>query len=777
MTKQKNNKLKKMSLFLVLVMICNFLITPISTTVNALTNDTLTNYVVSLDTKVDNVLEKIENEKSNVENDKAHIKALEKMNDEFSLLLQEYDKKKVEMSIISLLTFIENSNDAELLNRYQEYVELGNALPTIDTSNIYDITYVKDSNEIVLLSADDICNLIINYYLSDLSNSVNDYINNYDLMLNNLVDTYNIYEDKIDDLITKIDDAVNYITSYEISEKELNNNPNLLIDGESIYDKFNTLKNDLGLLKENISFDDFDTLYNNYLKLYNDYYYTFKNNNLNYQDLGLDYEISALESEYKNLDLSIESYVSDKTIDEIVDNLNLGLINNLKDALDLDESYFALKDKINTYLERKASDTSVLNDLMLNLDGYYEKYNENDILEFVRVLIEKTDKTDEDKVSLLYNFLDFPISDELKGIIINAKLAFYKLSLKDNSKYDISLSSEYLVISNLKESLLVDDFINNLLFNGRLELINDGDSIIISNQKLVLYDSNDKKIITYNIIIKGDMNGDGLFSLDDVNILKDLVISENVKKEDILRGDLDNNSGVDLKDVVILKDYFNSEDDNFATDASIKLERYEEGNKVYYKVLLEADGLVKAIEFNFGVSSDLEFLSLTSDYNVSINDKNNKLVGVDNFENRVIATLIYEKNDEILDETTIVISNITLALDNSYATIERVLNVLSNAQDNNNDTDTDASENYNVIRTSSDVVYDDTKVDNNSDDNKDIKDTTDTKDIKDEKESKILWYNVVKIVVIILLGILIIYFLNKSEEEENRRKESEIRKE
>ena len=154
-------------------------------------------------------------------------------------------------------------------------------------------------------------------------------------------------------------------------------------------DNYKTLKNDI------------DDIKNEAISIYN----KFELNNRNYIDLGLDVKINELNDKYNITDSSI-----DKT-----NYYNLDNISSLIDVVTNEYNLELLNISINTYLERRPSDTLVINNLLSNINEKRVTLNKEVTINYLEGMVNNTDLTNEDNVDKLYKltYLNF-IFEELE---------------------------------------------------------------------------------------------------------------------------------------------------------------------------------------------------------------------------------------------------------------------------------------------------------------------------------------------------------------------------
>ena len=475
------------------------------------------------------------------------------------------------------------------------------------------------------------------------------------------------------------------------------------------------------------------------------------------------YEIEENEKKLLN-DLNNKYNLVDTTIDK-TNYYNLDNISSLIDVVTNEYNLELLNISINTYLERRPSDTLVINNLLSNINEKRVTLNKEVTINYLEGMVNNTDLTNEDNVDKLYKltYLNF-IKEETKEKIYNAKLSFYSFDLKDKTNYDYEIYKEYFIINTLTK-IDENELINNISYDYRY-------LVKYSNEKLelTLFDKNDNLIRTYEIIIKGDLNNDKNLDYTDIELFRDkLLKNEEIKEIDLIKLDFNKDNEVTFDDLVLARDKVNNIIQiGDTTEASYVITKTKEDNKVYYTVTLKTDGKVTGLVFDLNTSSNLSFDSITY-----LNDKLNiddiikptKLIGLDDFTNdeRLITICYTDTKDMEEDIIFNIIESITYLDSKEKITINEISSVIPKKIVNDN---IPKQEETKVIYVDNNVNNDDNSSDEPSKDNKPTNDNKNdnNKDVKEDNEN--LLPNIIKIVVIVLLGTLIVYFMNKNEKEE-----------
>lgn len=744
---------KKFITIIMLVSILSGFFSPLY--VNALTSGDVYNYITNTKTTYQSVKQKIEasknEEKYNVDKDfKFAVDLIERFVDGYDTTLNEnellLDNK------VSLKNLIENYFPEKL----EEYSLNFQDDILLDVNTLENIEYTKYENNYTLLTKEEISNVLIENYFKELNDNIVSYNNFYNDKVSLYLTTYNKLVDEIENAKIEINDLIHKVNEYKNSELLLNNNPNMDLDNKDVIslleEKISTLENTFVTLDNyKILKNDIDDIKNEAISIYN----KFELNNRNYIDLGLDVKINELNDKYNITDSSI-----DKT-----NYYNLDNISSLIDVVTNEYNLELLNISINTYLERRPSDTLVINNLLSNINEKRVTLNKEVAINYLEGMVNNTDLTNEDNVDKLYKltYLNF-IKEETKEKIYNAKLSFYSFDLKDKTNYDYEIYKEYFIINTLTK-IDENELINNISYDYRY-------LVKYSNEKLelTLFDKNDNLIRTYEIIIKGDLNNDKNLDYTDIELFRDkLLKNEEIKEIDLIKLDFNKDNEVTFDDLVLARDKVNNIIQiGDTTEASYVITKTKEDNKVYYTVTLKTDGKVTGLVFDLNTSSNLSFDSITylnDKLNIDDITKPTKLIGLDDFTNdeRLITICYTDTKDMEEDIIFNIIGSITYLDSKEKITINEISSVIPKKIVNDN---IPKQEETKVIYVDNNVNNDDNSSDEPSKENKPTNDNKNdnNKDIKEDNEN--LLPNIIKIVVIVLLGTLIVYFMNKNEKEE-----------
>lgn len=744
---------KKFITIIMLVSILSGFFSPLY--VNALTSGDVYNYITNTKTTYQSVKQKIEasknEEKYNVDKDfKFAVDLIERFVDGYDTTLN--DNELLLDNKVSLKNLIENYFPEKL----EEYSLNFQDDILLDVNTLENIEYTKDENNYTLLTKEEISNVLIENYFKELNDNIVSYNNFYNDKVSLYLTTYNKLVDEIENAKIEINDLIHKVNEYKNSELLLNNNPNMDLDNKDVIslleEKISTLENTFVNLDNYKTLkNDIDDIKNEAISIYN----KFELNNRNYIDLGLDVKINELNDKYNITDSSI-----DKT-----NYYNLDNISSLIDVVTNEYNLELLNISINTYLERRPSDTLVINNLLSNINEKRVTLNKEVAINYLEGMVNNTDLTNEDNVDKLYKltYLNF-IKEETKEKIYNAKLSFYSFDLKDKTNYDYEIYKEYFIINTLTK-IDENELINNISYDYRY-------LVKYSNEKLelTLFDKNDNLIRTYEIIIKGDLNNDKNLDYTDIELFRDrLLKNEEIKEIDLIKLDFNKDNEVTFDDLVLARDKVNNIIQiGDTTEASYVITKTKEDNKVYYTVTLKTDGKVTGLVFDLNTSSNLSFDSITylnDKLNIDDITKPTKLIGLDDFTNdeRLITICYTDTKDMEEDIIFNIIGSITYLDSKEKITINEISSVIPKKIVNDN---IPKQEETKVIYVDNNVNNDDNSSDEPSKDNKPTNDNKNdnNKDVKEDNEN--LLPNIIKIVVIVLLGTLIVYFMNKNEKEE-----------
>ena len=646
---------------------------------------------------------------------------------------------------------------------------------------IEDVTYSNsEGKEEVLITGTSLAELINKTYFLDYSNKYDDFYYNYDSYITN-------YKSYYDEIINDYNTAKNTINGYisEINnfisnEKEKGNNPDTSYEKTDVITKLNSyitlLDSTLNKVLSSSYNNDFDSIVSDATNIKN---YFFNNNKNITSDLIK--EINDLKEKYKDsydklsdllksasIDISSPNYSTISSLDNKTIN---DFITLFEEIYNLDSKYKNLNQKVNDYLDRMPSEISSIKDIYNELNNYYEKINKDKISDFYKKFVYNANLSEEDIIDTLLSY-DYLLSSEYK-YLINAKKSFYTIKLVDDSKYKIEVKDNYLIIegsSNIKKS----SFSENIDYNGhKFELVGTS-NILDKNTILKLYDREEKYLTSLKIIIKNDVNGDGLINNEDVNLLKSKVLYQKFTDYDKIASDINNDNILNINDVTSLNKIVNNLESSKGTKASFKVLVEETSKYVTYNIYLNTNGGVGGFEFDVKTSSNLRFIKAitTTGVNYLNNNEVVRVVGLGSYEdNSLVLKITFKKNLNNNSDISFILKNGTITLDNldyndnlSYKNVikyqgnNKVEEDLSLSIDNSDSNTNNNKEKSNLEKKDKFLDTKDKKLSssNNAKKSKTNEEKSDDKDIE--------WSNVIKIAIIVLLGALIIYFLNKDTE-------------
>ena len=727
-------RLKMYAGFTLLVMVCNFFM-PLTMLVANASSSVISDFLNTLEGVYNNLDSKIEASKAeddylnNVDGYKEVIDTIDEEVDSFYL---DYSDSLLESKNISI----------------NELLLATNSGFTLDTDEIIvDYNFDDLSDDVfAVITQTDLENKIIEYYFSDDNVNLNSYNANYSGIVSDYKATYNNAVNDLETIISNIDLFISDIDQYILNEETNGNKANLLIDGENVYDLLNNIKEEVNTYKNNIDLsDDISSLINDYNNRSYDIYLGFFNVNETWENNGIKDEIDTLYNSYNSLKNSIEGETS------ITDTL----IDSYISIMELEADYLDLIDRINNYLEYKISDKENMDSYLENLNNIYNEYNIASCYEKIKLLLTDDVLSDNENIKVLAKLTIIEdLDEEIKEIIFNSMINFRGFKLLSEDKYQLGFNKDNIIIYNLinKDDLL--DIYNNFTeydINDESILYNPVFVDVDNTLSYVLVDDNYK----LNIIINGDLNGNGYVEEEDLSLLASSISEKNL--EDLELMDINNDGLVNMSDVVEMGSLLGlinvSEDE---VEAKYEIKSYEDDNNVYYEIYLVSNGIVNGIELDVKYSSDLTFKEYTSEYNVLVNNTDElNILGYGDFNNGdMLLKLVFEKNNDSLSSELNINGNI-------YGNGNNLNIFLSDVISRNEEEKEVIVENTtNIIEEEveepEDIIVDEVEEEKE-------KDELVSEEVSD---SEIIWTNVIKIVVVVLLGTLIIYFLNKDEDED-----------
>ena len=772
--KKLNNKLTIVTLFL---MICNFFIAPIAN-VFAESSTAVDSYIYDINSKSSDIDSTFISSRNSLDytNNASFKYSVDSFYSEYNSFKNIYNNYINNLGdSISVRKVLVDSN-SPLLEEYDSN-KIKNEI--VYFKNVQDVTYYNSETNLdeILITGTSLADLINKTYFLEYYNKYDDFLINY----NSHISKYKNYYDKIINDYNESKDIINNyileINKFIKNEQSKGNNPNVLYKGTNVIDSLNSCieKLDIALNKAlSTSYNnDFDSIMNEATNIKDSFF----DNNKNITS-DLIEETNSLKNQYKDnydklsdlfesvsIDISSIDYSSIENLDKYKISEFVSLF---EDIYNLDNEYKDLDKKIDSYLNRMPSESSIISNSFDDLNNYYDKINKEKLLDLYNKFVYNANLSDEDIVDVLLLF-DY-LSDSQYKYLINAKKSFYNISLINESKYKIDITKNYLIIrgfDNIKKS----SFYDNLNYNGlKFELIGTSD-ILDKNTILKLYDREGKYLYSLSIIIKNDVNGDGLVNKKDVDALKNKVLYQKFNNYDKIASDINNDNVLNINDVVELNKIVNKVKTNKGDKSSFKILVNESFEYVTYNIYLNTNGVVNGFEFNIKTSSNLKFVKANSFDGVNYFNNNGiiRVVGLGTYkDNSLILKITFKKNLNSNDDINFILEHGIITFDNlKYSDGLNHKNIIKYKCDKEEVEIVNLNSNNSTNNINQNKITLDKKDSSSSSAPEKTKITE-----KDLNDQDIAWSNVIKIAIIVLLGALIIYFLNKDTEvdfEENEK--------
>lgn len=756
-------KKKKITIFTILIMVFNFIVPNAMMIVNAESTNNVLQKITNIETSIHSINTLIEEQKSDTlyETDTKTKVSVNYFETSFNEEVNNFLSIKEELSEgVRLSELVVYADDSVITEKYTKYINMGNTDTIIFITSLEEIKFDYSYLDEYLVSHDEVITLFTVSELETLINSkyLNDIeiiINSYNITkLDNLKTSYDTIISTIDNEITVLNSYTNLVKDYEENELLLNNNPDMLVDNQNIYDLFNNQNLLLENLKDQVNLDntssissELTTIKENIKSIYDKFV-------LNNNDFTLlNNEITLLESEYLDNINKLNTYLTTKglTINDIdINNIDSDFINITNEFKKLKDKYDLLVSNIEKYLLRRPSDSTLVSEELELLNNYVTTYDLSiykNILENIALEIETEDQTD-----LLLNSVLLS-NDTLNSLKI-LKLSFYEIKLLDETNYKMLLKDNLMIIDIVK-TLDIDLLLSNISYDYSFELTSENGIYYI-----LFKDRDNKDLIKYQVKLKNDLNDDYKLDDEDLLLLKKLLLTD-YEESDLLLNDFNSDSILDIKDLTDLDNLLNSVySTNEEINSNFYVKKTLDNNLVIYEIYLESNGIVNGFTFDINTSSDLKFKEYATTYDILLDNELNptKLVGNGSFENNtLLIKLVYEIDIES-NQTTFNLNNGMIVNNNGFVNSNLTnLDIISRVEE--------VKQTNNIPSEKEEVVILD-KIEDKEEE-KENKPTVKI-DASDE-EDKISISNVVKVILVILLGVLIIYFLNKQDEKEENK--------
>lgn len=756
-------KKKKITIFTILIMVFNFIVPNAMMIVNAESTNNVLQKITNIETSIHSINTLIEEQKSDTlyETDTKTKVSVNYFETSFNEEVNNFLSIKEELSEgVRLSELVVYADDSVITEKYTKYINMGNTDTIIFITSLEEIKFDYSYLDEYLVSHDEVITLFTVSELETLINSkyLNDIeiiINSYNITkLDNLKTSYDTIISTIDNEITVLNSYTNLVKDYEENELLLNNNPDMLVDNQNIYDLFNNQNLLLENLKDQVNLDntssissELTTIKENIKSIYDKFV-------LNNNDFTLlNNEITLLESEYLDNINKLNTYLTTKglTINDIdINNIDSDFINITNEFKKLKDKYDLLVSNIEKYLLRRPSDSTLVSEELELLNNYvttYDLSNYKNILENIALEIET-----EDQIDLLLNSVLLS-NDTLNSLKI-LKLSFYEIKLLDETNYKMLLKDNLMII-DIAKTLDIDLLLSNISYDYSFELTSENGIYYI-----LFKDRDNKDLIKYQVKLKNDLNDDYKLDDEDLLLLKKLLLTD-YEESDLLLNDFNSDSILDIKDLTDLDNLLNSiYSTNEEINSNFYVKKTLDNNLVIYEIYLESNGIVNGFTFDINTSSDLKFKEYATTYDILLDNELNptKLVGNGSFENNtLLIKLVYEIDIES-NQTTFNLNNGMIVNNNGFVNSNLTnLDIISRVEE--------VKQTNNIPSEKEEVVILD-KIEDKEEE-KENKPTVKI-DASDE-EDKISISNVVKVILVILLGVLIIYFLNKQDEKEENK--------
>lgn len=752
-------KNKKVFIILVLfTLLCN-VFSPFMMMVEA-DEVSINDYINSLNNDINSINHKIEQSKSNVLFDGIEYKsALMTIESDVSNFNDRINDLSDEISNIRLSDLVKNNE--ELNNKYNDYLSKGCDDKTININEITDISCSYEDNGFIIsknfIEKSEIINQINTDYIKPLSDEVTMYNNNYNSKFNEYKNMFsNYFDNEYNNILQGVLNTYNNIKDFITDNQTKGNIVNELEVFDSMTDDINEIKNYRKVCNVN-EISNIKNSINLLVTSINNKSTIFYGDNKNYMELGIDTKINVLKGKYDDLVVSYKSWLNNKNIDinNITDDkmllsIDSGFSDLFTSTVDITNEYNRLNKEINAYLERMPSDRIVLDNLMNDLNVINSKLNTSVVFSYIESLIDGSDLSDEDTVDGLLFVKIFNIKDSVKEKLINKKNSFYTFNIKN---YNYGVINDKIVLYDV---LIPTDLGNSIEYDWTFRL---------ENNILRLNDRNDNFLRLYKVVLCGDLNDDSILNDDDLDLLYQLIVSDNISDEQLLLGDLNRDGKLDITDLGLLSNLVNN-NQSVTNNASYRITKSIKGSVITYNVYLKSDGRVNGFSYRVKTSNDLVLNEIVTNNKVLMKD--DLVIGYGSFnDGDLLLSIVYDKNDVKEDYTIFEIYDGVITFNDSYKDSnykDVVKNIKEDVVSTSNVVTTRSVNNSNNIVVQELVVD---EVEAKDEVKKGNEKNVVITDLEDNNKDKIEWKNIIKVVVIVLLGALIIYFLSKEDSSDN----------
>ncbi len=239
-------------------------------------------------------------------------------------------------------------------------------------------------------------------------------------------------------------------------------------------------------------------------------------------------------------------------------------VSDISEYLSLLSSAYSLNDEYESLIQNlsETDDTT-------ELDSLYGEFNNDSIQQLFLNLVNGADLTDESIVNQLLAFDHLDQDSAAYTKLMEALENLNKVTIKDNDDFTGEEQGDYLLINGLG-NITVGDLINNIEYNGTITTTSENSDLVTSSVELVFMDSAGQVVKTLKVLLKNDLDNNGVVDNNDLEILKSLVNdSSNVTDEMLLVADTNSDGVLNQEDIDNLYNLLNpSEEDDTSGSSS-----------------------------------------------------------------------------------------------------------------------------------------------------------------------------------------------------------------